>query len=84
MFIAIPETGTVSTALLFPLLAGGSLPPEIEAVFVALGTALLAMVTLMLIGLPAAPAAMTVELVHVTVCPILVHVQPIPPEPAAT
>ena len=61
------ETATIAIALLLPPLTAGSFPPETCAVLVTLGTAAAAH-SLMVIGLPVAPAAMmSFMVVHVTV-----------------
>jgi hypothetical protein len=67
VFTAILVTGNESVALLLPVFAAGSLPPDTVAVLVTLGTALLPTVTLIAIGFPILPLATTVELVQVTV-----------------
>ena len=84
MFTGALPTGTVNNALLLPVLAGGSFAPLTLATLVTLGTAVLLIATLMVIATPVAPAAITALLVQVTIWPAAVHVQPAPPEPAAT
>jgi hypothetical protein len=53
-------------------------PPDALAELVTLGTALESTLTLTVIGVPLPPAAMTPLEVHVTVCPLALHVQPEP------
>ena len=53
-------------------------PPLARATLVTLGTAAAATATVRVIGLPDAPAAMTVVLVQVTTWPAAEQVQPVP------
>jgi hypothetical protein len=53
-------------------------PPLAVAEFVTEAGALAATFTISAIGFPVAPAAIAVALVHVTVCPAALHVQPVP------
>jgi hypothetical protein len=53
-------------------------PPLAVAVFVTCGAAAASTFTVNAIGFPAVPAAIGVALVHVTVCPAALHVQPLP------
>ncbi len=53
-------------------------PPLAVAEFVTEAGAFAATFTVRVIGFPAAPAAMTVALVQVIVCPTALHVQPVP------
>jgi hypothetical protein len=53
-------------------------PPLAAAEFVTVAGAFAATLTVSVIGVPAAAAAMTVALVHVTVCPSALQVQPVP------
>jgi hypothetical protein len=53
-------------------------PPLAVAVLVTCGRAAGRTFTISAIGVPAAPAAIAVALVHVTVCPAALHVHPVP------
>ena len=76
VFTAAAETLVGSNAVLLPLFAVGSPPPEIEAALVTDGTAGEPTATVTVMGLAlAAPAAMEALLVHVTTCATAAHVQ---------
>jgi hypothetical protein len=53
-------------------------PPLAVAEFVTVAGAFVATLAVSVIGFPAAPAAMTVALVQVTVCPAALQVHPVP------
>ena len=75
---AIASTGRTIVVGSFATGEFGAPPPEALALFVSDGGALGDTFTLRVMGLPLAPAAMTVVLVHVTTAPAAEHVQPVP------
>jgi hypothetical protein len=76
--LAIASVGVTTVVGSVAVGVAVSPPPLAVAELVTVAGAFAATLTVRVIGVPAAPAAMTVALVHVTVCPSALQVQPVP------
>jgi len=75
---AIARVGVTTVVGSVTLGVFNAAPPLAVAEFVTVAGAFAATLTASVIGVPAAPPAMTAVLVQVTVCPAALHVQPVP------